>query len=400
MVAALLVCAGVVFVLRRGLRPIEAMASQADLITAGDLTDRVPQHDPRTEVGRLGTALNGMLARIEASGAERAASQEATRQFFADASHELRTPLASLRANAELYQQGALATKPEVDEAMRRITLEAQRMGKLVDDMLRLARLDQHPRQEADLVDLSGLLAACAERARVAGPGHRWRVRIEPGLAAVGDEELLRRAVDNLLANVTAHTPQGTAGTLTAASEGGSVVIEVSDNGPGVDDDQLTRIFDRFYRTGGGQAGCPGSGLGLAIVAAIAAAHGGGVRAAAIRPHGLAVTLVVPSAAAAADRPAGEMADDSQGRQLSLFGQDGLEFGERVPDDGPSGLYPGRTDQPAERQGRLVPVADRRAPLIAAGQADSDAVEPGRGEPRDHAAGDLPAVAGQDTGTG
>jgi two-component system OmpR family sensor kinase len=143
--AGLLAAGGVAWIMRRGLRPIETMAGQADAISAGDLTSRVGPHDPRSEVGRLGVALNGMLSRIEEFITEREASQEATRRFFADASHELRNPLASLRANAELYQQGVLAARPQVDEAMRRITLEATRMSGLVDDMLRLARLDQHP---------------------------------------------------------------------------------------------------------------------------------------------------------------------------------------------------------------------------------------------------------------
>jgi two-component system OmpR family sensor kinase len=370
--AALLVCGGVIMVLRRGLRPIEAMAAQADRITAGDLTDRVDPRDPRTEVGRLSTALNGMLARIETSVAERAASQEATRQFFADASHELRTPLASLRANAELYQQGALTTKPQVDEAMRRITLESQRMGRLVDDMLRLARLDQHPGQEAEPVDLSGLLAACAERNRVANQGHRWQVRIEPGLASVGDEELLRRAVDNLLANVAAHTPEGTTGTLAASREGDAVIIEVSDDGPGVEDEKLPRIFDRFYRGSGGRSGCPGSGLGLAIVSAVVAAHGGTARASAVAPHGLAVTVSIPDAAS---QPSTNEAEHQDG-QLSLFGQDGLELGERIADDWAASLDPSLADEPAELERSLVAVPDGGPPLVTASQSDPDAVEP------------------------
>ena len=219
-VAGLLVAVGVSWVMRRGLRPIETMAAQADRITAGDLTDRVSPHDPATEVGRLGAALNGMLTRIEAAIRDREASQELTRRFFADASHELRTPLASLRANAELYQQGALALRPQVDEAMRRIALEAQRMSRLVDDMLRLARLDQHPDQQHDLVDLTALVHGCAERAQIADPQRAWRAQIAAGLVATGDEELLRRAVDNLLANVCAHTPAGTVATITAAERG------------------------------------------------------------------------------------------------------------------------------------------------------------------------------------
>lgn len=305
--AGLLVAAGGVLVLRRGLRPIEVMAAEADRITAGDLADRVSRHDARTEVGRLGTALNGMLTRIETSVAEQAASQELTRQFFADASHELRTPLASLRANAELYQQGAITTRPQVDEAMRRIALEALRMGKLVDDMLRLARLDQHPDRDHDLVDLSTLVSGCAEAAGLAGVGQTWRTSVAPGLATTGDQELLRRAVDNLLANVRTHTPAGTVATVSAARSNGSVVIDVSDDGPGVAADRLPRLFDRFYRAGSGgqthetprgsaaETPCPGSGLGLAIVTAVAATHHGTAEASLNEPHGLRVTLRLPA---------------------------------------------------------------------------------------------------------
>ena len=293
-VAGLLAAGGVAWIMRRGLRPIETMAAQADEITAGDLTDRVTTHDPRTEVGRLGTAINRMLARIENFIAEREASQEATRQFFADASHELRTPLASLRANAELYQQGALPERPQVDEAMRRITLESQRMSGLVDDMLRLARLDQHPDQEHEPVDVTALVTECTQRARITDPGRTWRAHIAEGLETPGDEELLRRAIDNLLANVHAHTPAGAVATITAAQRDGSVAIEISDNGPGVPPAQLPRIFERFYRAGA-PSHRPGSGLGLAIVTAITTAHKGTAEAALNAPHGLRVTLTLPA---------------------------------------------------------------------------------------------------------
>ncbi len=292
--AGLLVAAGVAGVMRRGLRPIETMAAQADRITAGDLTDRVSPQDPRTEVGRLSAALNGMLARIEASVHEREAGQELTRRFFADASHELRNPLASLRANAELYQQGALSQPGQVDEAMRRIASEARRMSALVDDMLRLARLDQHPSQHHDGIDLTTLLTECAGRAHITDPQRTWRAQIAAGLRVTGDEELLRRAIDNLLANICAHTPTGTLATITAAERGGTIAVEVSDNGPGVPAGQLPHIFERFYR-----ARAPshhsGSGLGLAIVRAIATAHEGTAEAALNRPHGLRITLTLPT---------------------------------------------------------------------------------------------------------
>jgi two-component system OmpR family sensor kinase len=300
----LLVAGGIGLVLRRGLRPIERMASQADKITAGDLTERVRPQDPGTEVGRLGAALNGMLTRIETSVGEREASQELTRRFFADASHELRNPLASLRANAELYQQGALREPRQVDEAMGRIAHEAQRMSALVDDMLRLAHLDQQPGQQVEPMDVTALVTECAERAEITDPERAWRTDIAPGLSSTGDEELLRRAVDNLLANVKAHTPGHTTATLTAAQCNGSITIEVSDDGPGVPPDQLARIFDRFYRSSPGRGCPPGSGLGLAIVNAVAAAHDGTAQASLNDPHGLRITLTLPASGPASAGPA------------------------------------------------------------------------------------------------
>jgi two-component system OmpR family sensor kinase len=290
--AVLIAGLGVAWVARRGLRPIENMAAQADSITAGDLTGRITPLDARTEVGRLAAALNGMLARIEADVAEREASQEVMRQFFADASHELRNPLASLRANAELYQQGALPARPQVDEAMGRIGLEARRMSGLVDSMLRLARLDQQPDPAREPVDVSALVTECAGRAMIADPGRAWTAVIADDLVVTGDPELLRQAIDNLLANVRVHTPAGAAASITAAARGGQVTVEVRDAGPGVPAAQLPRIFDRFYRAGSPSRS--GSGLGLAIVTAIAAAHDGSATASPNEPRGLRVTLTLP----------------------------------------------------------------------------------------------------------
>jgi two-component system, OmpR family, sensor kinase len=307
-----LIFLGVGLVMRQGLRPIETMASQADRITAGDLTDRVDEASSGSEVSRLGAALNGMLGRIQASVAEREASQELMRRFLAEASHELRTPLASLRANAELYQQGALSSRTQVDEAMRRIMLEAQRMGRLVDDMLRLARLDQHPARQRDPVDVGALVGECVERSEIADQHRTWQVRVEPDLVAVGDAEMLGRAVDNLLANVHTHTPPGTTAVITAYREAGRVVVRIADNGPGVPGDRLPRIFDRFYRAGS-PSQRPGSGLGLAIVSEIAAAHDGTVRAAPGWPSGLCVTLAVPEWQPAAGARSHSLVPDGDG---------------------------------------------------------------------------------------
>jgi ABC-type multidrug transport system ATPase subunit/signal transduction histidine kinase len=292
--AMAVLAAGGLVVVRRGLRPLETMAAQADRITAGDLTRPVAPETADTEVGRLGRALNRMLGRIHVSVEEQRTAQEHTRRFFADASHELRTPLTSLRANAELYEQGALTTSAEVDEAMRRIRISAQRMGGLVDDMLRLARLHQQPASRTERVDLTTLLTDTVCDARATDPDRTWLDEIQPGLVLHGNPDLLRRAVDNLLANVRTHTPAGTTGTVTAHQLDGDVAIEVRDDGPGVPDDALPRLFDRFYRVDHtGSDISTGSGLGLAIVAQVAASHGG--QATATSSPGLCVRIALPA---------------------------------------------------------------------------------------------------------
>jgi two-component system, OmpR family, sensor kinase len=294
--ALVLTAVGVTVVVRRGLRPLESMAAQADRINAGDLTERVAPSDGSTEVGRLGSAFNGMLARIGSAVQEREADQRLMRQFFADASHELRNPLATMRANAELYRQGALRDQDRLDRAMRHIELEARRMSGLVDDMLRLARLDQFPEPAREPVDLTALLGSCLRRAGDAAPDRHWEARVDPNLVILGEEELLERAIDNLIANVHAHTPADTVATLTAAHRDGTLVIDVSDNGPGVPPEHLAHLFDRFYR-GPARADHAGSGLGLAIVAKTATVLGGGASASANEPHGLRITVTLPATA-------------------------------------------------------------------------------------------------------
>ena len=229
----------------------------------------------------------GCSARIEASVEEREASQELTRRFFADASHELRNPLASLRANAELYQQGALAERPQVDEAMRRIALEAQRMSGLVDDMLRLARLDQHPGQRAR----PGRPHRPGPRVRRAGPAsptpsgpgtpHRARPddRRRRGAAAPGHRQPARQRLRAHPGRHRRHHHRRRARRHRHRSRSATTA-------PASRPTSSPRIFDRFYR-GQRPLALPGSGLGLAIVAAIAAAHHGTAQAAPNHPHGL-----------------------------------------------------------------------------------------------------------------
>jgi two-component system OmpR family sensor kinase len=270
-------------VVRRELRPLTEVEDVAEGIAGGDLSRRVPEHPPSTEVGRLSASLNAMLSQIEQSFAVRAASQERMRRFVSDASHELRTPLAAVRGYAELYRQGAVREPEEVAGAMRRIEDEATRMGGLVEDLLTLARLDEERQDRRSPVDLTVLAADAVQDARALEPDREVRlVAVNGALGAVvvdGDEARLRQVVTNLVANALRHTPRGTPVELAVGRDAGDGLLEVRDHGPGIAPEQARKVFERFFRADAsrqrGKGG--GSGLGLAIVTAIVSAHGGQV---------------------------------------------------------------------------------------------------------------------------
>jgi two-component system, OmpR family, sensor kinase len=292
-VGVLLVLAGVgVGIVAASLRPLVEIERTAGAIAAGDLTRRVPDRDPRTEVGRLGRALNSMLAQIESAFRSRAASEEAARgseermrRFVADASHELRTPLTTIRGFAELYRQGAARDPVELDRLMRRIEDQAARMGLLVEDLLLLARLDEARPLDLRPVDLLAVAAEAVNDARAVAPDRRIELAAATGDGdgnppiVLGDEPRLRQVVANLMSNALTHTPAGTPIEVRAGTRelhGGTwALIEVADHGPGLDPDQAERVFERFYRADPARSHEGGSGLGLAIVAALAAVHGG-----------------------------------------------------------------------------------------------------------------------------
>jgi two-component system, OmpR family, sensor kinase len=269
---------------RRGLRPLERIEQTAGAIAAGDLSKRVEETDPRTEVGRLGSALNVMLGRIEQSMDERLASEEALRRFLADASHELRTPLTSIRGYAELFRRGAGDDPADTALSMRRIEQESARMGTLVEDLLFLARAGQGRPIARKPVDLSRVASDAVQDARVVDPGRRIGLDAPDELIVTGDEDRLRQVVANLLGNALTHTPSGGPVRVRLRQEPGFAVLEVSDEGPGIAPQDVAHIFEPFYRADasrervriaeGGPA-ASGAGLGLSIVAAIAEAHGG-----------------------------------------------------------------------------------------------------------------------------
>jgi two-component system OmpR family sensor kinase len=256
------------WVVRLGLRPLHAIEETAAAITAGDLSRRVEEADPRTEVGRVGSALNTMLDRIEAS-------DRRLRRFIADASHELRTPLAAVRAYAELFGRGASTRPDDLERSMSGITREAERMSLLVDDLLLLARLDEGRPIERKPVDLAAVVGEAVDAARVVEPGRSIDLSSEP-VTVAGDETRLRQVVDNLLANARAHTPPDTTVSVELRRGDGHATLSVADHGPGLTKEQAARVFERFYRVDSSRARASGGvGLGLAIVAAVTEAHGG-----------------------------------------------------------------------------------------------------------------------------
>lgn len=268
------------WIVRRGLRPLERIEHTAGAIAAGDLSQRVEDDDPRTEVGRLGGALNVMLGRIERSMDEQRASEEALRRFLADASHELRTPLTSIRGYAELFRRGAGEDPADTALAMRRIEQESARMGVLVDDLLFLARSGQGRPIAREPFDLAHVAADAAEDARAVDPSREIALEGPASLTLVGDEGRIRQVLANLLSNALAHTPGGSPVQVRTSSADGWAELAVTDHGPGLAPEEATQVFDAFYRADPSRGRATvaeggGTGLGLAIVAAIADAHGG-----------------------------------------------------------------------------------------------------------------------------
>ena len=306
--AVLLAAAAAGFwVVRLGLRPLDDIEETAEYIAAGDLTRRVPESDPRTEVGRLGVALNAMLSQIESAFGERHASEDRLRRFVADASHELRTPLTSIRGYAELFRRGANHRPEDLARIMRNIEEEAIRMGVLVDDLLLLARLDNGRPLERAPVDLVKVVRQAVDGARFVDDQHPLDLVVAGDVQVLGDRLRLRQVMDNLLANVRTHTPPGTPATISVTAEDGSAVVEVADDGPGLDGPQAARVFERFYRADPSRArDRGGSGLGLSIVESIVAAHGGEVSAAGRPGDGCTFRITLPLQPAAPPQPVAE----------------------------------------------------------------------------------------------
>ncbi|WP_433180505.1 sensor histidine kinase [Actinoallomurus sp. CA-150999] len=273
---------------RRGLSPLSRMAATAHGIAGGGNLSARMEESP-SEVGRLAGAINVMLGRIEQAFLARLRSEAKVREFAAEASHELRTPLTTIRGYSDLYEQGAVSA----EEAMRRISGEAGRMGRLVDELLELARLDKGSALSPEPVDLASLAREAAADATAVEPDRPVRLEVPDSLVTMADEARIRQILANLLANVRAHTPPRTPATVRLARTHSAVVLEVADEGPGMTPEEAARAFDRFHHA----QGSGGSGLGLAIVAAIAAAHGGQAALRSMPGAGTVVRVELPRVA-------------------------------------------------------------------------------------------------------
>ncbi|WP_436777912.1 sensor histidine kinase [Yinghuangia sp. YIM S09857] len=331
------------------LRPLEDMVETASGIAEGgpdrpNLSRRVaPRQKTFREVEQLRTALNAMLQQVESAFETREHAAVHLKRFVADASHELRTPLAAIRGYLQLYERGMLADEDERTRALTRMSAETERMARLVDELLALARLDQRPQLRPRAVDLTRVVREAAADLRAQQPGRRVLLEVAERCDVLADEALLRQIVGNLLTNVRVHTPESAgvwvsvseaavpaAGVSGAAISGAAVsgvdvsgvaasgaapespagavggrraVLTVRDDGPGMRTEDADRIFDRFFRaaqetSGAAGGGKPGSGLGMAVVSAAVAAHGGEVRVETEPGKGLAVVVELPLACA------------------------------------------------------------------------------------------------------
>ena len=283
--------------IRLSMKPLTAVEGTAEAIANGDLSARLPDAKPNSEVGRLTASLNRMLGRIEESFAVQRRSEEKLRRFVADASHELRTPLTAIRGFAELHRQGAISGEEKTRELVGRIENESKRMSTLVEDLLTLARLDQARPIANEAVDVKKVIDDAMQSVKASNPAANISILVpDDEVFIIGDSVKVYQAVLNLAVNAAIHTPEGTPITISLLQRDESVQIKVSDLGPGLTPEQQTRVFERFYRVDQSRTrtGTEGSGLGLSIVQAIMDAHHGSVDIDSELGRGTTFTLTFP----------------------------------------------------------------------------------------------------------
>ena len=295
LLAALVGITAVSLEVRRGFRPVDDMIDTAGAIADGDLTRRTDLVEAETELGRLAAALDNMLERIESADRERLREAERLRRFADDASHELRTPIAAIAGYAELYEAGGVEPGPGLDRAMTRIGQASDRAGRLIEDLLALARLDREIGMSRAEMDISALVADIAEDSRVST---RRDIQSDaPGPVMVnGDAVWLRQAIENLVSNAVANAPEPSPIELLVRRDAGKAQVLVIDHGPGIPESERERVFDRFARPDSARDRTHGgAGLGLAIVREVVLSHDGSVRILETPRGGTTVEIAMPA---------------------------------------------------------------------------------------------------------
>jgi heavy metal sensor kinase len=285
---------------RLALQPLVAMAQETSAIDINRLGARITLPPGNDEIGRLGQAFNGLLARLDAA-------ISTQRQFMADASHELRTPVSVTRAAAQVTLDREHRTEAEYRESLTIVAEQAARLTRMVEDMFLLARADAHTTPlDAATLYLDELAAECTRAVGILAARRNVRLRTigDRDVAFVGDENLLRRLLINLLENAVAHTPPSGNVTIEMTSHADAVTIAVSDTGPGVPGSERERIFQRFVRLTPGDTRT-GAGLGLPIARWIAERHGGRVTLESTAPAGARFVVWLPRASAPEQRVEG-----------------------------------------------------------------------------------------------
>ena len=293
-VLMLIAIAGFWFI-RRALRPLRVVEKTASEIAAGDLDKRVPEWPQHTEVGQLASALNIMLAKLQASVEQAQGKEEQMRRFVGDASHELRTPLTSLRGYTELYRAGIT---DDVDMVLSKIDAESSRMSYLVEDLLALTRAEG-TRLDIRPVDVLELSLSVASSARAAFTGRSINVANNTsGVPVVyGDASRLHQIILNLITNGLRHGGEEAEITIGLEKDNGDVLIKVIDTGRGMDPEVSSHIFERFYREDTSRTrDTGGSGLGLAIVKSLVEQHGGSISVESELGVGSTFTVRLPAA--------------------------------------------------------------------------------------------------------
>lgn len=282
--------------MRRGFRPVDDMIETAGAIAGGDLSRRTDLVQSETELGRLATALNHMLDRIESADRERLREADRLRRFADDASHELRTPIAAITGYAELYEAGGVEEGRGLDRAMSRIREASDRAGRLVEDLLALARLDREIGMSRADLDIGSLVADIAEDSRVS-TGRDVRSKVPGPVMVNGDAVWLRQAIENLVSNAVANAPGPSPIEVVVRREADKALVLVVDHGPGIPEPERERVFDRFARPDSARDRTHGgAGLGLAIVREVVLSHGGEVAILETPGGGATVEVALPLA--------------------------------------------------------------------------------------------------------